>query len=31
MRLFRQSGGGWGDVVGAVAAELAQLAAERRY
>jgi ADP-heptose:LPS heptosyltransferase len=31
MRLFRQSGGGWGEVVGAVAAELAQLAAERRY
>jgi len=29
MRLFRQSGGGWGDVVGAVAAELAPLAAER--
>jgi ADP-heptose:LPS heptosyltransferase len=31
MRLFRQSGGGWGDVVGAVVAELASLTAERRY
>jgi hypothetical protein len=31
MRLLRQSGGGWGEVVGHVAAELAQLAAERRY
>jgi tetratricopeptide (TPR) repeat protein len=31
MRLFRQSGGGWGEVVGAVAAELASLAAERGY
>jgi tetratricopeptide (TPR) repeat protein len=31
MRLFRQSGGGWGAVVGAVAAELASLAAERGY
>jgi tetratricopeptide (TPR) repeat protein len=29
MRLFRQSGGGWGDLVAAVAAELASLAAER--
>jgi hypothetical protein len=29
MRLFRQSGGGWGEVVGAVAGELASLAAER--
>jgi hypothetical protein len=29
MRLFRQSGGGWSDVVGAVAAELGSLAAER--
>ncbi len=29
MRLFRQSGGGWEEVVGAVAAELASLAAER--
>jgi Glycosyltransferase family 9 (heptosyltransferase) len=29
MRLFRQSGGGWGDSVGAVAAELASIAAER--
>jgi ADP-heptose:LPS heptosyltransferase len=31
MRLFRQSGGGWGEVVGAVAAGLASLAAERGY
>jgi ADP-heptose:LPS heptosyltransferase len=29
MRLFRPSGGGWSDVVGAVAAELGSLAAER--
>jgi hypothetical protein len=29
MRLFRQSGGGWGDVVAAVAAELGSLAAVR--
>jgi len=29
MRLFRQSGGGWGEVVGAAAAELASLAAVR--
>jgi tetratricopeptide (TPR) repeat protein len=29
MRLFRQAGGGWCEVVGAVAAELASLAAER--
>ena len=29
MRLFRQSGGGWGEIVGAVAVELASLAAER--
>ena len=31
MRLFRQSGGGWGDLVGVVAAELAALAAERGF
>jgi tetratricopeptide (TPR) repeat protein len=31
MRLFRQSAGGWGEVVGAVAGELGSLAAERGY